>query len=211
MIYGSVNESVFARIPARVGSVLDVGCGDGRFGAVLKARLGCHVTGLTYSVEEAALAREKLDEVVVADLDRFDFQPTRRFDCIVCSHVLEHLKAPSLVLNRLGGLLAPGGVVVIALPNALHWRQRVAFALGRFRYTDGGIMDRTHLVFFDWTTARDLVREAGLRLEYAGSTGIFPGAKWLPSLKPGLDRLASLLAPGFFGVEFVMVASRSEG
>jgi SAM-dependent methyltransferase len=210
MIYGSVNENVLARIPAHVGSVLDVGCGDGRFGAALKSRQACHVTGLTHSAEEAALAREKLDDVLLVDLDRFDFQMTRRFDCIVCSHVLEHLKSPAAVLRQLGALLELGGRIVIALPNALHWRQRVAFASGRFRYTDGGIMDRTHLVFFDWTTARELVRDAGLKLDFAASTGVFPGAKWLQSVKPNLDRLVSRLAPGLFGVEFVMIATRGD-
>ena len=114
------------------------------------------------------------------------------------------------LLARLRDNLAAGGIVLIAVPNALHYRQRLAFLAGRFRYTDGGLMDRTHYRFFDWETARGLVREAGLHLVEARGDGGLPGSRFLGPLRGRLDRLAVGSFPGAFGVQFVLTAKRSE-
>ena len=92
----------------------------------------------------------------------------------------------------------------------MHYRQRLAFLAGRFRYTDGGLMDRTHYRFFDWVTARDLVREAGLLLVEARADGGFPGSRFLGPLRGLLDRLAVGSFPGAFGAQFVLTARRAE-
>ena len=210
MIYGSVNEAVLELVPLDAKSVLDVGCGDGTFGAALKRRGSCRVVGVTHSKEEAALARAVLDEVIEADLEHPLPGVDAQFDCIVCSHVLEHLRAPAASLRGLVRHLAPSGRVVIALPNVLYWRQRLEFLKGRFRYTNGGLMDRTHLVFFDWQTARNLVHDAGLVVSVAQSVGGFPGSRWLPLVGPRIDRAATKVAPGVFGVQFVLVAKAGE-
>ena len=151
-------------------------------------------------------ARSVLDEVVSADLESADLTHLGTFDCIVCSHVLEHVREPARLLARLRDNLAADGIVLIALPNTLHYRQRLAFLAGRFRYTDGGLMDRTHYRFFDWDTARDLVREAGLRLVEARADGGFPGSRFLGPLRGPLDRAAVGSFPGAFGVQFVLTA-----
>ena len=91
MIYQSVNQAVFARVPPATRRLLDVGCGGGVFGAAVKATRPCTVVGVTYSEMEAQLARERLDRVEVADLHHGDLSALGEFDCIVCSHVLEHL------------------------------------------------------------------------------------------------------------------------
>ena len=48
------------------------------------------------------------------------------FDVAVLHHVLEHAPRPREVLDRVGGLLAPSGTLVLAVPNAasLGYRQR---------------------------------------------------------------------------------------
>jgi SAM-dependent methyltransferase len=207
MIYRAVNPAVLARIPRHARRVLDVGCGDGALGRALKARQPAEVVGITYSPEEAARARDVLDEVVAADLESADLAQLGTFDCIVCSHVLEHLREPARVLSRLRHNLEAYGTVLIALPNTLHYRQRLAFLAGRFRYADGGIMDRTHYRFFDWTTARDLVREADLCLTEARAVGGAPGSRFLGPLGGLLDRAAVRGRPGVFGVQFVLTAT----
>jgi hypothetical protein len=80
---------------------------------------------------------------------------------------------------------------------------------GRFRYTQGGIMDDTHLKFFDWITARRLVETAGYEVVGAVAEGGCPGSRFLPGFLGGaLDRLATTMRPGLFGVQFVIVARR---
>jgi len=98
MIYQSINQAVFERIPTGTRSLLDVGCGGGVFGAAVKSAGSCEVVGVTYSEAEAEQARQRIDRVV-------------------CSHVLEHLHDPHQVLSRLHACLAPGGTLLVACPT----------------------------------------------------------------------------------------------
>lgn len=209
MIYGAVNTAVAARVPEAARRVLDLGCGNGALGAHLKRGPGREVVGVTFSEEEAREARTRLDEVVVCDLEEFDPAGLGRFDCVVCSHVLEHLTKPEELLRRLRGSLTEEGVLVVALPNALYWRQRFEFMRGRFEYTDGGLMDRTHYRFYDWRTARALLADCGYAETSREADGGFPLSRFVPLFGRALDRAALRLGPGLFGVQFIMVGRGS--
>lgn len=210
--YEAVNEDVLVRVPAGCRRVLDVGCGTGGLGARLKRARGCEVVGITGSGEEASEASGALDRVVCADLEDFEPASLGTFDCIVCSHVLEHLRRPEGLLRRLRECLTPAGLLLAALPNALFWRQRIAFLLGRFRYTEGGLMDRGHLRFFDPATSRTLLEDGGFRVIRWEAQGHAP----LPGLRaaaPGLaariDGLAVRAFPGLFGTQFLLGALKN--
>ena len=206
MIYQSVNQAVFRRIPSTTRRLLDIGCGGGVFGAAVKEMLPCTVVGVTYSEDEAQQARQRIDWVEVADLNHFDPATLGWFDCIVCSHVLEHLADPQQVLSRLRHCLAPGGTLLVALPNVLFWKQRLQFLRGRFRYTEGGLMDRTHLRFFDGHSAASLVRASGFDVRECSADGIFPLSRVLgQTCSSWVNRRALSLWPGVFGVQFLMV------
>jgi SAM-dependent methyltransferase len=205
LTYGAVNGDVLARVPGGARRVLDVGCGTGELGRVVKQRLGCELVGLTHSRAEAEAATAHLDRVLVCDLNEFEPDGLGRFDCVICSHVLEHLYRPERLLRALGQNLAPGGVLVVALPNVLHWRQRLEFLRGRFRYEDGGLMDRTHYRFYDWATARALLAEGGFEVVGAEACGGFPLSRYAAALGRRLDRAALRVSPGMFGTQFVFV------
>jgi hypothetical protein len=102
-------------------------------------------------------------------------------------------------------------LLIVALPNALHWKQRFEFLSGRFRYTDGGPMDRSHLRFFDWESAYLLLQDTGLQVEYRSAEGYVP----LPMLRRSLGCIASWLdgcgtkvLPGLFAIQFLFIARR---
>jgi SAM-dependent methyltransferase len=210
--YTAVNGPVLAQVPLASRRLLDLGCGTGAFGKQVKKQHPCEIVGVTYSESEAVAAREELDDVLVRDLNDFDPSGLGQFDCVVCSHVLEHLYRPQDVLRKVHGILDPSGVLIIALPNVLFWKQRMRFLRGRFEYTQGGLMDSTHFRFFDWNTASLLVEESGYRINRRAADGFFP----LPILrrvaKPlavRIDHAAATLLPGFFGYQFVITASPS--
>ena len=206
-VYDSLNSAVLETIPARARSVLDIGCGSGTMGAWLKHQRHCTVTGITHSVEEAELAARCLDRVLIANLDCFVADGLENFDCVLCSHVLEHVREPHTLLAQLRPLIAPSGSLVVALPNVLFWRQRLAFFGGRFEYSNGGIMDRTHLRFFDWRSAARLIEDAGFAIERRDATGSLPGSRHLGgTVARRLDALALSGAPGLFGFQFVFLA-----
>ncbi len=205
MIYGSINPPVFSRIPRTAERILDVGCGDGTLARAIRAEWPAKVSGITHSAEEAGRARAVLESVWVTDLNRFEGEGLGRFDCVVCSHVLEHLVDPWQLLRLLRRHLNPGGTLLVALPNLLFWRNRLALLAGRFRYTEGGLMDQTHCKFFDWQTAAELVEQAGFTAVERVADGAWPGSHFLGPLRAPLDSLALRAAPGLFGWQFVVV------
>lgn len=196
--------------------VLDVGCGAGDNAALVEARgFRCEVFGITRSPAEAEIARRYLQHCWVFDVE--DGVPEElgkhTFDVLMFSHVMEHLRNPSTVLARLTKLLDPGGVVLIAVPNVLFWRQRVQFLLGRFEYQAAGIMDVTHLRFFTFLTAdRYLLADTPeLRVVFKDVTGSVPLWALRRYLLP--RRLSSLfddvgcrVLPNLFGSQVLIKA-----
>jgi SAM-dependent methyltransferase len=204
--YGALNLPVLSAVPQFARKVLDIGCGTGSLGGAIRSRQPAEVIGVTYSESEAQKARQLLDRVVVTELNGFDPHSLGEFDCVVCSHVLEHLYWPAELLRALRPCLVPGGRLVVALPNVLAWRQRLRFLFGRFRYTDGGLMDWTHFRFFDWRSAQDLVTEGGYRVVGATADGVFPLARFVPGIGELVSRAAVGTFPGLFGWQFIILA-----
>jgi 2-polyprenyl-3-methyl-5-hydroxy-6-metoxy-1,4-benzoquinol methylase len=150
------------------GRVLDVGCGSGVLGARLRER-GATVWGIDAASDIAELAERRLDRFVLADVDDAtslgEALDGERFDTIVFADVLEHLPDPIGTLRGYLRLLAPGGAVLVSVPNVAVWNVRAGLLIGRFRYTATGTLDRTHLRFFTQENLRRALAEAGLRVE----------------------------------------------
>jgi 2-polyprenyl-3-methyl-5-hydroxy-6-metoxy-1,4-benzoquinol methylase len=210
------NPALCALLAPGARRVLDVGCGAGANAALLRARApGSTIEGITFSAAEAELARRQLDRCWLFDLEQsFPAElEAARFDALVCSHVLEHLREPSAVLGRLARLLRPGGCALIAVPNVLCWQQRLAFLAGRFEYRAHGVLDGTHLRFFTYDTAdRYLLAEAPeLRLVAKHVTGSVPlwwlRRRVLPRRwSAGIDALGCRARPNLFGTEILLKA-----
>ncbi|MEI7058348.1 methyltransferase domain-containing protein [Nocardioides sp. CCNWLW239] len=147
--------------------VLDVGCWTGEIGRVLTER-GCTVTGIEIDPEAAGLAEKVLERVVVADLDATpltELVEPGSFDVVIFADVLEHLVDPRAALEQTRDLLAPGGRVVISIPNITHGSVRLALLQGRWQATDTGLLDRTHIKFYSREGLLALLTEAGYAVE----------------------------------------------
>lgn len=105
------------------GSLIDVGCGNG---ATLKLakELGWSVTGIEIDAEAVRVARNSGLDVTEGDYRKLA-QLTTQFDCIVCSHVVEHVYNPIDMLGLLLSRLKPNGVLLLSMPNSQsHVRQQ---------------------------------------------------------------------------------------
>jgi methionine biosynthesis protein MetW len=163
--YENPRPELQRHIPAGARRVLDLGCASGALGAALKER-GAYVVGVERDPEYAARARERLDQVVEADIETLEPAPLGRFDVLVAGDVLEHLRDPWTVLRRFAQIVEPDATVVISLPNVRHWETLFAIGVqGRFPRRNEGVFDATHLRWFTLHDAWSLVDQAGLRVE----------------------------------------------
>lgn len=150
--YDSARPEVLALVPGSARTVLDIGCSTGAVSAPLRAG-GAVVTGIEADPGLAARARGALDRVVEGDLTALAAAggPVEGgpFDCVIAADVLEHLPDPWAVVRWIDAdLLAPGGSLVVSVPNIRHLQTVRALVRGRWRYDEVGIFDRTHLRFF---------------------------------------------------------------
>ena len=195
---------------------LDVDAADGFLAERLTAQ-GWSVTALERDPELAARARGRCKEVVVADLETAAPRLSGPFDAIVYGDVLEHLSDPRTTLLALDRTLAPGGTVIVSVPNIAHLWVRLSLLAGRFDYADRGILDRTHLRFFTRRTLLGLLREAGLQLLDLAVTPV-PLPLVVPPRWHGrwLERVHALSAgaargwPGGLAYQFVAVCRPME-
>jgi methionine biosynthesis protein MetW len=159
----STHHQVIAWVPPNA-RVLEVGCATGYVGRVLRDQKGCEVSGLEVDAEAARAAREGGLTVLEGSLEDPAFRASVRgpFDVVIAADVLEHLADPGPVLEHFKRWLAPGGFVIIAVPNIATWSMRVRlFFHGDFEYAETGILDRTHLHHFTWRTLHKLVASQG--------------------------------------------------
>jgi len=118
--------------------------------------------------EALEAARDAFDHLIIGSIeDGSTLQEAVRyapFDYIVFADVLEHLVDPWSVLELLRSHLMPSGNVLLSVPNVAHWSVRLNLLLGRFEYTNGYLMDRSHLRWFTRRSARAMVELAGYRV-----------------------------------------------
>lgn len=107
-------KPIIAGAPDR-GSLLDVGCGNGDFMALLAAR-GVEVLGVDASPLAAAEVARRGMRAVTGDFLQVALPP-ESFDGIAMNHVLEHLRDPRAGLRKAWSLLKPGGRLLLGVPN----------------------------------------------------------------------------------------------
>lgn len=167
--YVGPRPDLVALLPRSCRSVLDLGCAVGAVGLALKARQpGVRVVGIELDPAMAAVARERIDRVVVGDLgapDALSSLADERFDGVVAGDILEHLTDPWSVLRALAPLLRPGATIVASLPNIGFWDTWWNVMIRRrWPYRPRGIHDATHLRFFARRNVEHLFVQAGFEI-----------------------------------------------
>lgn len=144
--------------------VLDIGTADGSVARRLVER-DCRVVGIELDPDAARAAERYCERVVIGDVENLDLATAvngLEFDVVLLLDVLEHLRDPVAVLKAAANRLGPGGRAIISVPNVTHASLRLQLLAGNFEYTETGLLDRTHLRFFDRPAVERLVTQAGL-------------------------------------------------
>jgi cyclopropane fatty-acyl-phospholipid synthase-like methyltransferase len=208
------NAEVLSQIGTETKYVLDIGCGAGDNSRKLFER-GVICDGITLSESEAVVARQFQENTLIFNLENglpTDLPQGRKYDAIICSHVLEHICYPQQLLNDLKDRMHSDSKLIIALPNLMHYRYRTKIALGRFEYTETGIMDYTHFRWYTFESAVKLLEDHGFRLEKIWAKSHMentPGIKHAPKfMKRAIVNTALWVSKGFFGYEMLFVAKK---
>ena len=192
-------------------SLLDVGCADGTMAQEF-SKAGWDVTGIEPFSDDAQRARERGVRVLDLSIEEAVEIVDSTFDCIVLGDVLEHCADPWAQLAALKRNCHAGTDIIISLPNIAHIVPRLSLLLGRFAYSDRGIMDRTHLRFFTRRTALQMVSDADLICTRLLSTPtpvelVFPrlSGTSMGRLALAVNARMSALLPRLMGYQTVMV------
>lgn len=190
----------------KTAKVLDVGCWNGSLGRALMAACDVIVDGIEVSPLQGKLALESgYRTVYTADLNTEIPKIDTRYDFVLFGDVLEHLIDPWQALAMLSRLGKPDGRILLSIPNVGFALNRITHLLGRWDYRDYGIMDRTHLRFFTYSTMLALVESADLKLTQAyGFSGLY---NYSPAIRLPARWLARLW-PALFAIQIVMEAER---
>jgi SAM-dependent methyltransferase len=208
------NQALLDLLPIGVKSVLDIGCGAGDNAKILKS-MDIKVCGVTLSSEEAKLAAEYCEQVLVANAEIDDLLiEANYYDVILLSHVLEHTVHPSRVLNRLATYLIEDGLVLVAVPNPAHYRYRPRLLMGNWHMTETGPFDQTHLHFWSFDTASEIPKgtpfEVVCKLPGNPAFPLWPLRRLLPNgLTNKVDRLSGILFPNLCSIQTLIVLKKS--
>jgi 2-polyprenyl-3-methyl-5-hydroxy-6-metoxy-1,4-benzoquinol methylase len=147
--------------------VLEIGPGAGHVTKAL-AKKGCDITALEVDAVQAEFVRPFCRRLIVGSVEGdecWDELAAESFDVILLGDVCEHLRDPGAVLRRLKTYLAPGGSIVLSIPNIAHGSVRLSLLEGRFEYRRTGLLDRTHISFFTADSVLQLCRENGYAVQ----------------------------------------------
>ena len=201
--YKGQREEIVAFLPSRYFTVLEIGCGEGRFRDNLDQK---HEYWGVEPVESVArIAQRTLDKVFVGTYQELAEEiPNNYFDLVICNDVIEHMPDHDRFLQSIQEKLKRDGFLVGSVPNVRYiWNLWNLLVKKDWEYKDAGTLDRTHLRFFTKKSlTRSLVGNGFLIDQIAGITPFKPQV----DLKGAVFALAVLL----FGpdVKYVQYAFR---
>ena len=166
--FAGTRKDYVAQLPFNESAkILEIGCGDGGTGFLALSEGKCGIyCGVEISEQAAAVARGRINEVVVGDVEKLSLPwGEKTFDALVLSEVVEHLADPWAVLRKLRPLMKPGSFVFASSPNVAHYRVISMLLKGEWNLTDFGPLDRTHLRWFTPATYRNLFESCGYNVD----------------------------------------------
>ena len=192
--YGFKRPEMVFFLPDEYRRVLEIGCGEGQFRRHLK--LAVEVWGIEPDSKAAAAARGKMNRVLVGTYDEVSEEiPENYFDLVIANDVIEHMPDHDAFFISIQRKMVSGGRLAASLPNVRHWSILRQLIWNKdWRYTDQGILDRTHLRAFTEKSLKRTLETHDFTIEKI--KGINRMELKMKNLFPHFLRLATL---GYYG------------
>ncbi|HLB92770.1 MAG TPA: class I SAM-dependent methyltransferase [Terriglobales bacterium] len=141
-------------VPARSASVLDAGCATGGLLTALRNQGFTAVAGLDPSPRCAAACRERGFETYVGSIGSAPAHMPK-FDCVVFSHVLEHVYDIPAFFAAARSVIAPGGYLYLETPDATRY--------GDYLYAPFQEFNTEHINHFSKCALENAARRFGFK------------------------------------------------
>ena len=144
---------------ASVGSLLDLGCGDGNHLGHM-SQYGRRLFGTDYNIDRLLRARARFPSGTFFLGDTLDLPVKDEFfDLVFFHHVIEHIEYDEGALATIHRILKKGGLLVLGAPNEGAWWWQLAYTLQpKTRKTTD------HVHFYTAEKLSDKVRRSGLNV-----------------------------------------------
>ncbi len=186
-------------------NVLDIGCGPfSTFAQTLKNKKSCSVYGIDMVKPENPDVYQDFFQI---DLDTSQLpDQTSSMDVILLLDIIEHLKDPESFLLRLREKCRQDTEILISVPNVAFLPIRLMLLFGRFNYGKAGILDKTHIRLFTYSSFRRLLKQGGVIIKkIRGIPAPFPkalGNNFVSRFLLKMNRLAIFIFKRLFSYQF---------
>ncbi len=173
---------------SRHAKILDIGAGLGGFVSVAQKK-GYHVTGIELGKEQVNLAKELFQVDLIYDsFEVFSERDAQKYDVIHLHHVLEHLRNPRTILEKIRTKLNKNGILLLEVPNEFCYLSQEVKILLKKKKPHKSYEPYQHLYFFSPKTLLRLISASGFKLLEINEPG-----KHQQGLKWQLNRMVSSL------------------
>lgn len=207
--FSDIRWDIINLIPVGKNKILEIGCGTGNTGKVLKEQgKAVEVIGIEKIPYAAESARENLNAVITADIETLKMPFDKGcFDYIIAADILEHLYNPWLTISNLKAYTKKDGFVIASLPNIRNWR--IVWGLifkGDWNYSNAGLLDDTHIRFFTKKTMMKLFQSEGFTIHL-----ITPRFRLEPANRYNiLNNLTLHLLEEFWAEQYIIMARKND-
>lgn len=177
---------LISRVTPKKGRVLEIGCGFGDLLKFLENDYETLGTDISQDAMSEAAKRLQKTKLYVSKAEELGKLGRNKFDTIIASHILEHLKSPEIVINLIAKLLKGQGVIFIVVPNP----DSVGRKLKGKNWV--GYRDKTHISLFKPQKWFKLLQENGFVIRK-----IFGDGLWDSPYFPFIPKIIQQLIFGF--------------
>lgn len=163
--------------------ILDVGCGVGTLGELLKNKYHSKIHGIELSKTAIKKANKRGVIAKKADIQKTWPFGKKAFDIVISQQVIEHLANPDSLIKESRRVLKDKGTLIITTPNLANWFNRILFLFGyQPFFLEVSTVDKTlglsftrkltknrtplgHLHVFTLKALKDLLKLHGFKIE----------------------------------------------